>query len=264
MEDPDMLKAAIRGQNVVFHLASSSLPATSNIDPARDLIESVVPTLALLDFCRAAEVQKVVFASSGGTVYGISSVVPTPESAEVAPISAYGIAKLTIEHHLRLHHYLHGLEYSVLRIANPYGPGQSPLRKQGVIAVIMYRAMCGERIEVWGDGNVTRDFIHIDDVASAFVAAALYRGNNRVLNIGSGVERSLNQIIADVGTTLGRSDLKISRKPGRTLDVPRSALNISLSRRELGWIPRVSWMDGLAETAGWLEREFMPADVGVV
>ena len=251
-DDPAALARAVAGQDCVFHLISSSLPHSSNQDPAADVCGSVVPTLKLLELCRAAGVRKVVFASSGGTVYGIPTVVPTPEWAGTSPISAYGINKLMVERYLELYRHLHGLEYQVLRIANPYGPGQSPFKAQGVVAAMMHRALAGDTIELWGTGEVTRDFIHVDDVSSAFIAAATYDGPYRIMNVGSGQGRSLNRIAADIAATLGRDALDVVRKPARPADVPVSVLDSRLIRSETGWRPRVEWMRGLSQTAEWM------------
>lgn len=255
-EDGAALDGALRAQEVVFHLASSSLPADSNRDPAGDVAAQVLPSIRLLERCRAAGVRKVVFASSGGTVYGIPAVVPTPEHAGTAPITAYGINKRMVEHYLELFRHLHGLDYHVLRIANPYGPGQSPFKPQGVVAAMLHRALSGLPIELWGTGEVTRDFIHVDDVAGAFVAAARYDGPHRVMNVGSAHGRSLNQVVADVGAALGGTALEVVRKGARAADVPVSVLDTALIRRATGWRPEVEWMDGLAGTADWMRGAY--------
>ena len=255
-EDGAALAAALRGQEVVFHLASSSLPADSNRDPVGDVAGQVVPAIRLLERCRAAGVRKVVFASSGGTVYGIPAIVPTPEHAGTAPITAYGINKRMVEHYLELFRHLHGLDYHVLRVANPYGPGQSPFKPQGVVAAMLHRALSGLAIELWGTGEVTRDFIHVDDVSSAFIAAARYAGPHRVMNVGSGHGRSLNQVVSDVGAVLGGTRLEVVRKQGRAADVPVSVLDTALIRRATGWRPEVDWMVGLGRTAAWMRGAY--------
>ena len=255
-EDAPALEAALRGQEMVFHLLSSSLPESSNRNPAGDVVTQVVPSILLLEQCRAARVRKVVFASSGGTVYGIPALVPTPEGAGTTPITAYGINKLMIERYLELFRHLYGLDYHVLRIANPYGPGQSPFKKQGVVAAMLHRALSGFAIELWGTGEVTRDFIHVEDVSRAFMAAAHYDGPHRTMNVGSGQGRSLNQLVADVRDVLGRPALEVVRKSARAADVPVSVLDTALIRGETEWRPRVEWMDGLAGTAGWMRLAY--------
>jgi len=255
-EDAPALASALHGQEAVFHLLSSSLPENSNRNPAADVASQVVPSILLLELCRAARVRKVVFASSGGTVYGIPSTVPTPEGAGTVPISAYGINKLMVERYLELFRHLYGLDYHVLRIANPYGPGQSPFKKQGVVAAMLHRALSGSAIELWGTGEVTRDFIHVDDVSSAFMAAAQYEGPHRTMNVGSGQGRSLNQLVADVRDVLHQPALEVVRKSARAADVPISVLDTALIRGATDWHPAVEWLDGLAGTAGWMRSAY--------
>ncbi|MDB5069207.1 MAG: hypothetical protein JWM87_318 [Candidatus Eremiobacteraeota bacterium] len=254
--DLSALARAVEGQEIVFHLLSSSIPESSNRDPAEDLFANVFPTVKLLDLCRTGDVRKIVFASSGGTVYGIPATIPTPESAPTEPTSAYGINKLAIEKYLALYHRLHGLDYHVLRIANPYGPGQSPFKKQGVVASILYRALSGRALEIWGTGDVTRDFIHVDDVSQAFLDAVRYDGEHRIMNVGSGRGRTINDIVADVQDVLGMPSVEIVRKPARAADVPVSVLDTALIMRTTAWRPRVAWLDGLRNTAAWVRSTY--------
>ena len=255
LSDLSALAAALVDQEIVFHLAGASLPEVSNRDPAEDVRASVLPTLQLFDLCRGAQVRKVVFASSGGTVYGVPSEVPTPESSSKVPVSAYGINKLMVENYLELYRHLFGLDYHVLRIANPYGPGQSPLRRQGIVAVMLHRALSGQNVEIWGTGDVIRDFIHVDDVSSAFIAGAMYHGPRRIMNVGSAHGRSLKQVADDITTTLGQSGMRVMHLPGRAADVPVSILDNTLIRKETGWTPKVDWLSGLRDTARWISVE---------
>ncbi|MFN3884814.1 MAG: NAD-dependent epimerase/dehydratase family protein [Rhodocyclaceae bacterium] len=242
---------AVEGADVVFHLASTSTPASSNVDPAADLVGSVRNSLNLLEACRAAGVGRVVFASSGGTVYGIPELIPTPESASTQPITAYGITKLAVEKYLYLYEYLYGLEYRVLRIANPYGPYQLALKSQGVVAAFLRRALHHQPLEIWGDGRVTRDYIFIDDVVAAFERAATHEGTGRIFNIGSGQGLDLNGIVAAIAQLLGRQP-QVRYLPPRRVDVPVSVLDVRLAARELGWQPQTPFAQGLAKTAEWL------------
>ena len=140
--DRSTLSNIVRGQDFIYHLAYDSIPETSNINPTADLLRNVEPTLGLLDLCCVEGVGKVIFASSGGTVYGVAQPEPAiNENAPTNPISAYGVTKLTIEKYLALYKRLHNLDYHVLRISNPYGPGQSPHRRQGLVATILHRAL---------------------------------------------------------------------------------------------------------------------------
>lgn len=252
------LERAVEGQEIVFHLLGSSIPEASSRDAAEDLRLHAYLTLKLLDACRGAGVRKVVFPSSGGAVYGIPPSLPTPESAATEPISAYGINRLAIEKYLALYRRLYGLDYQVLRIGNAYGPGQSPFKMQGVVAATLHRALSGRPLEIWGSGETTRDFIHVDDVVSAFVHAVHYSGEHRIMNVGSGKGRSLDDLIDDVKRLLELPDAAVVRKPGRLVDVPVSILDAELIRLVTPWRPRVRWYDGLAETATWIRERYVP------
>jgi UDP-glucose 4-epimerase len=249
-EDASALTSAIASCDVVFHLVQATTPHSANLDMAGDLRHSVAPTLALLDICRKANVRRVVFVSSGGTVYGPTKEVPTPETAPTNPITAYGIVKLTIEKFLGLYEHLHGLSFRVLRVANPYGPFQLPVRGQGLIAMLLSRAMKQQSTEIWGDGSIVRDYVFIDDVVDALEAAALDTSAERIFNIGSGHGRSVRDVIAAVGAGLG-GPVTIEWKPGRPVDVPVSVLAIERARDALGWTPKTEFADGLARTIRW-------------
>lgn len=248
---PSQIDAAVAGCDVVFHLAGTTLPKTSNDDPAYDVHSNVEGTLGLLDAARRHGVRKVVFASSGGTVYGIPQRVPIAEDHPTEPITSYGIAKLAVEKYLHLYRELHGLDYCVLRLANPYGEFQRPDRAQGAVAVFLDRVANGMPIEIWGDGSVVRDYIYVGDVADAMTAAALTEAPSRLYNIGSGQGTSLLELIGAIADVTGSKPV-VEFKPGRPFDVPTSVLDTTRARAELGWQPRVSLNDGLRRTLDWL------------
>jgi UDP-glucose 4-epimerase len=241
--------AAVGTSEVVFHLVGTT-PQPANIDMAGDLERHVIPSLALMDICRQAGVRRIVFVSSGGTVYGKPRDVPTPETAATDPIAAYGISKLAVEKYLALFEHLHGLDYRVLRITNPFGPFQVPFKSQGVIAAVVSRTLREERVEVWGDGSVVRDFIFVDDVVDALLSAATDSGNGRIFNVGTGEGRSLLEVISLVERLLDRK-VRIDFKPGRALDVPVSVVAIDRARALLGWSPKTSFETGLQRTVDW-------------
>jgi len=249
--DPAAVARAVAGSELVFHLVGGSLPESSNLDPSDDLAVTVPPTLHLLEVCRRSGVSKVIFASSGGTIYGIPVAVPITEVSPTEPIAAYGISKLAIEKYLALHHRLHGLDYAILRMANPFGPYQTGLRRQGVIAAFIERALRGEPLEIWGDGEVVRDFVYIGDVVDAIARSAVYRGPHHVFNVGHGTGRSINQVFRDIESVLDRGALPKVNKSGRLADVPVNVLDIALIERELGWRPRANWLSGLRATIDW-------------
>jgi UDP-glucose 4-epimerase len=204
-----------------------------------------------LDHCRRQGVKRVVFVSSGGIIYGNARQIPTPETAPTEPICAYGISKLAIEKYLALFDHLHGLDYRILRITNPFGPFQTALKNQGVIAALISRALNGEPVEIWGDGSVVRDFVFVEDVVDALEAAAIDQSSERIFNIGSGQGRSLRDVIAEI-RHLPRLELKIQWKPGRPLDVPVSVVAIDRAISCLGWTPKTPFVTGLERTFEWL------------
>lgn len=251
-EDPVAVAEAVRGQEIVFHLLSSSVPGSPGQRPAFDLETNVLGTLRFLDICNDAAVRRIVFASSGGTVYGQADNYPISETAPTHPISAYGVGKLAIEKYLSLYHHLYGLEYLALRVANAYGPRQSVLKRQGVVAGMLDHALTGKPLEIWGTGEIVRDFVYIDDVVSAFLWAATYEGPHRVMNVGSGTGLSINQVASDIEAIAGTCKLARTYRAGRAADVPVNILDISLITRETPWRPRRTWLEGLQSTARWM------------
>lgn len=250
--DPTCLSTVVAGCDVVFHLVNATTPASSNVDKVADLNANVASTLRLLDICRESGVRRLVFVSSGGTVYGIPEIVPTPETAPTNPITSYGISKLAIEKYLSLYEYLYGLEYRVLRVSNPFGPYQLAQKNQGVVAAFLRQVIAEKPIEMWGDGSVVRDYIYIDDVVDALVRAALHEGAGRIFNIGSGRGLSLNDIATAIEALLGQK-LKINRLPGRPVDVPVSILDTTFAENELGWHACTAFEKGLENTIAWIK-----------
>jgi len=249
--NPQALVPALRGTDTVFHLVSTTLPKTSNDNPAYDVESNVVGGLRLLALCREHGVRKVVFVSSGGTVYGIPKSVPIAEDHPTDPICSYGIHKLALEKYLQLAHRLHGLEYCILRPANLYGPGQRLDTAQGAVAVFLDRALRGQPIEIWGDGSVVRDYVYLGDAVDAILKAARFAGAPRIFNIGSGSGTSLNQLVAEIQKLLGRP-VEVSYAPTRSLDVPANVLDPALARRHLQWSASTPLGEGLRRTCEWL------------
>jgi len=196
---------------------------------------------------------KLVFVSSGGTVYGRPQQTPIPETHPTEPTCSYGIVKLAIEKYLALYQMLHGLDYRVLRLANPYGPGQEANRAQGVIGTFLSRVVHDEAIEVWGDGSVVRDYLYIGDTVAAMLLAAEYAGAERIFNIGSGEGHSVREIIAAVEQATGKK-AKASYTAARKFDVPVSVLDISRAQNELGWRPAVNLDEGLYLTLAHIQQ----------
>jgi UDP-glucose 4-epimerase len=244
------------GIDVIHHYAWSTIPATANAAPVTDLSTNVASTLALLEALRrCSNPPRLVFASSGGTVYGKVREIPVSEDHALAPITAYGVAKATVELYLGHYRALYGLDCRVARLANPFGAGQDPARGQGAATTFLHRALSGETIVIWGDGSVVRDYIHIADAASAMVALVCAPPSDGpwVFNIGSGYGISLNQIVEELQARFGRR-LRVRRECGRPFDVPINVLDITRARLTLNWSPQLSFSDGISRTLVDLEK----------
>lgn len=249
------LNEIVNGVDWVFHLAYTTLPKTSNDDPIYDVRSNLIDTIQLLQECNKAAVSKVVFVSSGGTVYGVPQQIPIREDHPTEPYCSYGITKLAIEKYLHLFYHLNKLDYVVLRVSNPYGEGQNPHGKQGAMGVFLGRVAQGESINIWGDGEVVRDYIYIEDVVSALIASAKYKAKDdqpRVFNIGSGKGYSLNELVAEIRSVVDR-EVKVEYTPARALDVPANVLDISLAVKQLQWRPMVELKDGIKRSWGWIK-----------
>ena len=251
LEQTARLDPLIAGHAHVFDLIGAGLPNSSNDNPAQLVADAVPAKVRLLEACRRQGVQRFLFASSGGTVYGVTDARAVNEDAPTEPISAYGIGKLVVEKYLSLYAHLHGLDSRVLRIANAYGPHQDPDRGQGLVAAIMQRLLSGAPIEIWGGGDVIRDYIHIDDVVAAMLALRDHDGPGRVFNVGSGIGRSVAEVLDDAARITGRAP-HLLRRPARAADVPVNILDSARLARETGWRPLTGWDDGLRDTANWI------------
>lgn len=248
------LHQAIQGCDIIYHLISSTVPATSNLDPTKDIQTNVCGTLKLLEIAKAEGVRKIVFVSSGGTVYGIPQSSLIPEDAPTNPICSYGITKLAIEKYLQMYHYLYGLDYCILRVANLFGERQSSAKGQGAVGTFMMKALQGEPVEIWGDGEVVRDYIYVHDVTDALIKAANHSGEQRIFNVGSGCGQSLNEVLASLETVFNRP-IKRIYKPGRAVDVPVNVLDISLVKQHLQWSPKTDWIEALVKTYNWMKKQ---------
>ena len=235
---------ALKDIDVVYHLISTSLPKESNNDPALDVESNVIPTIRFLDHALKAGVKKIIFFSSGGTVYGEPHILPIPETHITRPLCAYGAHKITIEIYLDLYFRLYRLDYRIIRIANPFGKYQDPLSSQGVIPVFMQKILKGQEIDIWGDGKIIRDYIHVDDVNAAAVCLMSYKGTEKIFNIGGGKGYSLIEIIELLEVVVGRK-AKVKYSPHRLMDVSKNILDIRKAALELNWKPIVSIEEGM-------------------
>uniref|UniRef100_A0A7C4RPI4 NAD-dependent epimerase/dehydratase family protein n=1 Tax=Desulfatirhabdium butyrativorans TaxID=340467 RepID=A0A7C4RPI4_9BACT len=245
---------ALEGVDVLVHLICTTLPGPSNENPAYDVDSNVIGTLNLLNEALNHRVKKVVFASSGGTVYGIPKQLPIAETHPTDPICSYGITKLMIEKYLYLYHRIHGLNCTVLRLANPYGERQRITGVQGAIAVFLGKVLYDQPISIWGDGTVARDYFYIGDLVDAVCRVIEQDPPSLVYNIGSGTALSLNDMLEWIRRVTGKRPI-VRYEPERTLDVPINCLDIGRAKRELGWMPKVGLQEGLERTWAWLEGQ---------
>lgn len=249
-QNSERVREAVRGMDAIVHLVSTTLPKGSNDDPEFDVQSNLIGTLRLLRFAVEAGVRRVLFISSGGTVYGVPVIVPIPEDHATEPRVSYGIGKLAVEKYLAVFEQVHGLNYVVLRVANPYGPRQRVDIAQGAVAAFVDAALADRAVDIWGDGSVVRDYVHVADVARAFVLALKYSGDQRIFNIGSGRGCSLAELLTIIERTVGHP---VARRHSRArgIDVPSNVLDITRARRELTWHPAIALEDGIARTVAW-------------
>ena len=250
-QDAKAIRQALQGIAAVVHLISTTLPKTSNESPLFDVTSNVGGTLQLLDAMCEAGVRRIVFASSGGTVYGIPQRLPITEDHPTQPEVSYGISKLAIEKYLYLYQRLRGLQPVVLRVSNPYGEGQRVETAQGAIAAFTHRALTKQPIQIWGDGTVTRDYLHVRDVGRAFAHALRFSGVG-VFNISSGTGISLNGIVEELENILGRK-VEVEYQAGRSFDVPVNILSNDHARAELDWHPQFPLEEGLRMTVQYFK-----------
>ncbi len=253
LSDTAQIFEALVGVDAVIHLASTTVPATSNMDPAADITGNLIAMVRLLEVMREANVKKMVYLSSGGTVYGVPQMDPVPENHPLNPISSYGIVKIAIENYLFMEHQLHGLQHVVLRASNPYGPRQGHTGTQGIIGTYLWKLARGEQIEVWGDGSVVRDYIHVSDLAG-LCHTALTSDVSGVFNAGSSEGASVNDIVGHIRNTVG-GDITPAYKPGRGFDVPRVVLDVTKAKTQLGWQKQTTLGQGIEDTWAWVQEQ---------
>ena len=242
---------ARQAPEVVFHLAAQADVRVSVARPVFDAEVNVVGSLNVLEGARAAGARKVVFASSGGTIYGEPepSELPVKESHPQQPLSPYGVAKKVVGDYLYAYRALHDLEYTALALANVYGPRQDPHGEAGVVAIFTGRLLAGEPCTIFGSGEQTRDFVYVDDVVDAFVRAA-DRGSGLLANIGTGREVSVNELYTTMAAAAGVPDPAL-RAPARAGELDRSALDPGRAELHLGWKPWTTLEAGTQQVIDW-------------
>ncbi|MFA1015974.1 epimerase [Dubosiella newyorkensis] len=254
--DENMDFSILKGQDIIYHLVSTNTPSTSNQHISQDIQANVLFTSNLLDSCVENEVKKVVFISSGGTVYGRENKCPLSENTPTNPISSYGVQKIMIEKLLYLYNYKYGMDYRIIRLTNPYGPYQRPNGVLGAVTTFTYKALKGEEIQIFGDGTVIRDFIYIDDVVRAILNIVNGENKYRTFNLGCGYGISIKEVLETVKKVVGK-DIQVVYKNGRSVDVPVNYLDISRYEKYYGKLNPVSLEDGIKKTVSFMEKEMV-------
>ena len=261
VRSPEAAEIVANGDfDVVAHLAAQVDVRRSVADPAFDASTNVLGALNLLEAVRARPTgrrPRVVFASTGGALYGGSAPLPTPETHQPTPESPYGVAKLSVEHYLEYYARVWGIDAVALRFGNVFGPRQDPGGEAGVIAIFAGRMARGDALTVYGDGTQTRDYVYVSDVADAFVRASacalppLTAFASRAFNVGTGVSSSVLDVIDALSRVAGApADVRFA--PPRAGELLHSALDVRKAERVLGWRSTVSLHDGLANTYAWV------------
>ncbi len=234
---------------IVSHHAAQIDVRHSVVDPAADARINILGSLGLFDACVRHGVRKLIYASTGGALYGEGRFLPATEEHPVNPESPYGVSKHTVEHYLYVWKLLHGLDYTVLRYPNVYGPRQNPHGEAGVNAIFIGLMLAGERPHIYGTGDQVRDYLYVGDVVAANLLS-LDRANGEVLNLGTGVGTSVLDIVREVNAALGTS-LQPIHEPARAGEVQRIYLDATRARDVLGWTATVGFSEGLRRTIDW-------------
>lgn len=255
IRDPAIVEViAAAHPEVVFHLAAQIDVRASVADPLRDAGVNVLGTINVAEAARAAGVRKIVFTSSGGSIYGTAGTLPVTEEAPINPLSPYAVSKVSGELYLNAFSVLHGLQCTHLALANVYGPRQDPHGEAGVVAIFAEHLLLGRPTQVFGDGANTRDYVYVGDVAHAFLLAAGDRGDRRRFNIGTGVQTSDRELHSVIARACGASD-EPEHAPARLGDLRNSAVDSARAAGELGWVPRFSLVSGVAATVEYFRLD---------
>jgi UDP-glucose 4-epimerase len=261
IRSPEARETIGTGRFDVLNHHAAQIDVRVSVDrPAFDSHINVVGFVNLLEGAGEAGVKRVIFASSGGVVYGDPTVIPTPETAPKLPISPYGVSKLAGEYYMRALAALRGFEGVAMRYANVFGPRQDPKSEAGVVSIFVSRLLAGQPLTVFGDGRQTRDYVFVKDVARANVLAAsapISRDGDLdgpAFNIATSVQRNVLELAASVGQVMGRKpELEFCQpRPGELF---RSALDVSKAKKVLGWTPQYVFEDGLRELVDWFKKE---------
>jgi UDP-glucose 4-epimerase len=245
------VKRALDGVDYLFHYISTTNPATSVMDPVFDITSNIAGSVRLFQAATDCGVKKILFSSSGGTVYGETQRDLIKEDSPLQPQNPYGISKVAIESYLRYFFHTYGMEYLILRYSNPYGERQNPLAKQGVIPIFLNKIKHNEQPIIFGDGSTIRDYIYIQDAIEATLACLDLSTNDSVFNVGSGQGVSLNQLV-DIMSEVTGTNVHPRYVSDSKIFVSRIVLDISRISKVTGWVPKVSIQEGISKTWEWI------------
>jgi UDP-glucose 4-epimerase len=261
IRSPEAKHTVATGRFDVLNHHAAQIDVRVSVDrPAFDSEINIVGLVNLLEGAGDGGVKRVIFASSGGVVYGDPEKIPTPETAAKSPVSPYGVSKLAGEYYLRALAALRQFEGIAMRYANVFGPRQDPKSEAGVVSIFVSRLLAGQPLIVFGDGRQTRDYVFVKDVARANVLASgipAPRGDidAPAFNIATSIQRSVLEVADSVGEVMGRTKPTIEFAPPRPGELLRSALDVGKAKRVLGWTPQHKFEDGLRELVDWFKKE---------
>jgi len=238
--------------DTVYHLISSTVPCEGTENIIKEISENIIPTIRLLEAIKNTGTEKIIFTSSGGTVYGESSGLPHLVTDTIKPICSYGVHKVVIEHYLNLYNHLYNINCFIARISNPYGVLELNNRTQGLIPIFINKLIHKEPITIFGES--IRDYIHINDVIDALILIAQIDSKKRLFNIGTGISTSLIEIIEIIETITNRKFTKIIKKNIRSCDVHENILDISETIKELNWNSKITLKEGIKLTIEEMEN----------
>lgn len=253
LSEENKILEALKGNEIVFHFAGSSTPGNLlDNDPLIEIRQYVEPTISLLKMCMENNVKQFILSSSGGMVYGVPNDLPINESHPTNPISAYGINKLIIENYMSLYSRSYKTNMTTIRISNPYGPHQNTQKKQGVIGTFCHNIANNNKIRIWGDGSVTRDYIYIDDLVSALEKIISDKENVgfHKYNVGTGIGTSISELLNKLDKIVTHN-IEIEYLPGRNIDIKTNILDINAFKSKFDWKQKVSLDTGLLNTYKW-------------
>lgn len=252
-EDTPTLLTLAKKADVIFHMLSTTVPTSANQNPTFDIESNLINTVKLLEGLQNSECKRIVYVSSGGTVYGNPIELPIAENHQLNPIGSYGIVKTAIESYVKFYAIKYGFSYCILRPSNPYGPGQNYLGNQGVIASFLYKSIINQSIKIWGDGKSVRDYIYIDDLIDFTFKAGL-SDESGVFNVGSGVGNSVLDII-DLIKRITDLDLQVEYDAQNSFGVRKVILDISKSKQAFNWAPKYQMDIGIKKQFDWIKEQ---------